>query len=138
MLSEVQIIQAFLNPESTLLILISWGTIIACIQVEKLLLTLSYIAPSAPTNVSLNVSSTYAYFTWTAPAMPNGLIRYYHLVISDRSDSVVSNITLNDSARSITFTNATPFTQYRLTLIAGTVRDGVPFERFFTTLESSK
>ena len=73
-----------------------------------------------------------------APAMSNGIVRYQSLQFFDHERNSVTSFRLNSSTLSFNYTEATPFTPYSLTLAAVTIRNGTPFEKEVTTLESSK
>ena len=88
-----------------------------------------------PRNLTVTINnSTSVILTWEPPAMPNGIIRNYTIIILDDSMNTVQSQTLTD-LRDLTYviTQLTHNTNYVVNVSGVTVRTGAAASETFTT-----
>ena len=91
------------------------------------------LAPSMPLNLTVTINnSTSVTLTWNTPAMPNGVIRNYTIILLDDNMNSIQTQTVSNLMTVIT--QLTPHTSYVVNISAVTVRSGDAASMTFTTL----
>ena len=84
-----------------------------------------FAAPADPPFITkvVDVNSTAVKLTWTGPKTPNGIIRYYAINITKKTDGTVLDAVLtNNSMTSATISGLEIYTDYIFTVRAFTVK----------------
>ena len=107
----------------------------------SLSLILSNAAPySSPRNVSAVIlGSTSVSLTWLPPQIDliNGVLRYYHVLVSDLSEKAVYDILEDGNSLEALVPGLQPFSVYHCMVAAVTISDGPPATVVIQTSEDS-
>ena len=94
-----------------------------------------------PQNMSaLALSSTSILLSWMPPQrdLINGVLRYYHVLITDLHGEVVYDALVNEDSLDTDVSSLYPYSVYNCSVAAVTVEDGPSTEVQVQTLEDSK
>ena len=64
-------------------------------------LIISYISESSPVT-NLSIDYQYSFIRWSPPLVPNGVIDHYRLVLTEYKDTLIDNVTVENTSYDIT------------------------------------
>ena len=106
---------------------------------------LHFLNTTAPYDTPQNVSaavqgSTSIVLSWLPPQsdLINGVLRYYHVLVTDFSGTVVYDMLLDEDSLEALVLGLQPYSEYRCTVTAVTVEEGPSAAIEIRTLEDGK